>query len=160
LEKTMRRWIAVIACLVAAKAQAGAVEDLFRQWIDSARAKGKTILAAPLGGLTREITQPVIAPRDDGLALGEGQVAVFVAPGCRSCGATLERLRQRGWSVEVLDLGRSLTAREAFQATGAAGVPTVLMGRHMMGGYSDRMFDKLLKLDIQQKTDAQRGTGA
>jgi glutaredoxin len=156
----MRRWMLALTCLLAASAQAGTIEDLFRQWIDGARAKGKTILAVPLGSGVREITQPVITPREDSLALGEGQVAVFVAPGCRSCPATLERLKKRGWKIEVLDLGKSVTAREAFQATGAAGVPTVLMGRHMMGGYSDRMFDRLLKTDLQQKMNAQQGTGA
>lgn len=156
----MRRWIVAMSCLLAAQAQAGTVEDLFRQWIDGARAQGKTILAAPPGAAVREITQPVIAPRTDTLALGEGRIAVFVTPGCRSCPATLERLRKRGWKVEVLDLGQSLTAREAFQATGAQGVPTVLMGRHLMGGYSDKMFDRLVKADLQQKMEAQRGTGA
>lgn len=156
----MRRWIVAMSWAVAGLAQAGTIEDMFRNWIDGARAKGKTIAAAPLGGVTREITQPIITPRDDGLTLGESQIAVFVAPGCRSCGPTLERLKKRGWKVEVLDLGKSVTAREAFQASGAQGVPSVLMGRHMMGGYSDKMFDKLVKLDFQQKTDAQRGTGA
>lgn len=156
----MRRCILALTCLLAVPAQAGTIEDLFRQWIDGARAQGKTILAVPHGAAVREITQPVVAPRTDTLALGEGQVAVFVAPGCRSCPATLERLKKRGWKVEVLDLGKSQTAREAFQATGAQGVPTVLMGRHLMGGYSDKMFDRLVKADLQQKMEAQRGTGA
>ncbi|GAB4042077.1 MAG: hypothetical protein Fur0014_14020 [Rubrivivax sp.] len=156
----MRRLATAFACLLAFQARAGTIEDLFRQWIDGARAQGKTILAVPLGAGVREVAQPAVAPRTDSLALGEGQVAVFVAPGCRSCPAALERLRQRGWTVEVLDLGKSLTAREAFQATGAPGVPTVLMGRHLMGGYSDKMFDRLVKADLQRKMEAQRGTGA
>lgn len=156
----MRRLITASFCLLALQAQAGSIEDRFRQWIDGARAQGKTIQAAPAGASVREITQPAIARRTDSLALGEGQIAVFVAPGCRSCTTAVDRLRKRGWKVEVLDLGKSLTAREAFQATGAQGVPTVLLGRHLMGGYSDKAFDRLLKQDLQQTIEAQRGTGA
>lgn len=147
-------------CLAAATAaRAGAIEDLFRGLIDRHKAEGKTILARPLGLMAKEITQPEVMPRNDGLMLGERQIAVFVAPGCRTCVTATERLRKRGWKFEELNIGTSSTAREAFELAGAKGVPTVLLGRHMMAGYSDRMFDRLLKTDIQRTIQQQQGTG-
>ena len=85
---------------------------------------------------------------------------MFVQPGCRSCDAAAKRLAQRGWKVELLDLSRSATARDAFRLSGATGAPTVLFGKHMLSGYTDALFDRLLKLDFQQRALEQKGEGA
>jgi glutaredoxin len=147
-------------CLAAATAaRAGAIEDLFRGLIDRYKGEGKTILALPAGG-AKEITTPVLSARADGLKLGRDQIAMFVAPGCRSCSAAAERLKKRGFHVEILDLSKSATAREAFQLSGAPGVPTVIYGQKMLGGWSDRLFDRMLKDDFLQKDAEQRVTGA
>jgi glutaredoxin len=152
----------IAAVLVAATtlAQAGPIEDLFRGLIERQKTDKKWIATLPLSAMAHEITTPVIAPRADGLDLGRDRYAIFVAPRCRTCTMAVERLKQRGFNVEVLDLASSVTAREAFELTGAKGVPTVLAGKSMMGGYSDKVFNRLLKQDIQQKIDEQRGTGA
>ena len=151
--------IAAVLIATAGAAQAGAVEDLFRSLIDKVKASGRTIAALPAGGTT-EITRPVLAERADGLKLGRDQIAVFVTPGCRTCTAAVDRLKKRGFDVEVLDLSTSATARDAFQLSGAKGVPTVVYGSRMLGGWSDKLFDRLLKDDVQQKIEEQRGTGA
>lgn len=156
---SLRLPLALVLCLAAAAAQAGAIEDLFRGLIDRYKADGKTILAPPAGG-TREITKPVLSTRADGLQLGRDQIAMFVRPGCRTCTVAVERLKKRGFDVEILDLSKSATAREAFQLSGAKGVPTVIYGQRMLGGWSDKLFDRMLKDDIQQKIQEQRGTGA
>lgn len=150
---------AIVLCLAAGAAQAGVIEDLFRGLIDRYKADGKTILAPPAGGM-REITQPVLADRADGLQLGRDQIAMFVRPGCRTCTVAAERLKKRGYHVEILDLSQSATAREAFQLSGAKGVPTVIYGKRMLGGWSDKLFDRMLKDDFLEKTEEQRGTGA
>lgn len=137
-------------------AQAGAIEDLFRGWIDRVKQDKKWTASLPLSAMAHEISKPAILPRADGLPLGRDQYAIFVAPRCRSCTAAVERLRQRGFNVEVLDLATSQTAREAFELTGAKGVPTVLAGKQMMGGYTDKLFDQLLRGDIQDKINSQR----
>ncbi len=155
----MRLLIAALLSLAAAAAQAGSVEDLFRGLIDKHKASGKTIAALPAGS-TKEITKPALADRADGLKLGRDQIAMFVTPGCRTCTAAADRLRKRGFEVEILDITRSATARDAFQLSGARGVPTVIYGGRMLGGWSDKLFDRMLKDDIQQKIQEQRGTGA
>jgi glutaredoxin len=143
----------------ATAARAGTIEDLFRGLIDRYKAEGKTILALPAHGV-QEITTPVLAARADKLELGRDQIAMFVAPRCRTCSEAAERLKKRGFAVEILDISKGATAREAFQLSGAPGVPTVIYGQKMLGGWSDRLFDRMLKDDIQQKAEEQRGTGA
>lgn len=146
--------------LVAATATAGGIEDLFRRLIDQRKQAQSWVPAGALPQMAHEITTPEIRDRTDGLDLARDQVAIFVAPRCRTCDVALERLRKRGFKVEVLDLARSPTAREAFELSGARGVPTVLAGKRMLGGYSDKLFDRLIKRDFIDKTEAQRGTGA
>lgn len=155
-----RTVIAAMLCAASTLAAAGPIEDLFRGLIDRHKNERKWVATLPISSMANEITTPVIAPRADGLELGRDQYAIFVAPRCRTCTMALDRLKQRGFKVEVLDLATSATAREAFELTGAKGVPTVLAGKQMMGGYSDKLFTRLLKQDIQQKVDEQRGTGA
>jgi glutaredoxin len=158
---TARR--ALIAALLLAAtglAQAGSIEDLFRGWIDRAKQDRKWAASMPLSAMAHEIARPSIGPRADGLALGRDQYAIFVAPRCRSCTAAVERLRQRGYNVEVLDLATSQTAREAFELSGAKGVPTVLAGKQMMGGYTDKLFDRLVRGDIQDKINNAPRDGA
>jgi glutaredoxin len=147
-------------CLAATGAGAGVVEDLFRGLIDKYKAEGKTILSVVPAGGAREITTPVLAERADGLNLGRDQIAMFVTPGCRTCTKAAERLKKRGFAVEILDLSRSTTAREAFQLSGAKGVPTVIYGQKMLGGWSDKLFDRMLKDEVQKKIEEQKGTGA
>jgi glutaredoxin len=141
-------------------AQAGVVEDLFRKLIDQRKAAGQTLQDRLPSNRVPQITQPMILPREDGLKLGREQIAMFTTPGCRACDAAAKRLAQRGFKVELLDLSRSATAREAFQLTGAKGAPTVLFGGHMLSGYSDALFDRLLKLDFLDREREQQGTGA
>lgn len=141
-------------------AQAGVVEDLFRKLIDQRKAAGQTLedrLSLPR---VPQISKPMILPRADTLKLGRDQIAMFTMPGCRACDAAAQRLKQRGFKVELLDLSRSATVREAYQLSGAQGAPTVLFGRHMLSGYSDALFDRLLKLDFLDREREQQGTGA
>lgn len=158
----MPRRTLVILCLVLSggTVQAGTVEDLFRKLIDQRKAAGQTLPDRLPSSRVPQITKPMILPREDGLQLGREQIAMFTMPGCRACDAAAKRLEQRGFKVELLDLSRSATAREAYQLTGAKGAPTVLFGRHMLSGYSDALFDRLLKLEFMELGREQQGTGA
>ena len=97
-------------------ASAGPVEDLFRRLIEQRQATGQVLPGLSLANRVPEVTKPMILPRNDGLELGREQIAMFVQPGCRSCDAAAKRLAARGWKVELLDLGRSATARDATRA--------------------------------------------
>jgi glutaredoxin len=143
-----------------ATAQAGVIEDLFRKLIDQRKTAQGWVPQGALPQMAHELTKPEIAERRDGLSLGREQYAVFVAPRCKTCDAAVARLKQRGFNVEVLDLAASQTAREAFELSGAKGVPTVLVGKRMLGGWSDGLFDRLLKSDYQDRIQQQQGTGA
>ena len=73
--------------------------------------------------------------------------------------SVIDQCKKRGFEVEVLDITTNAVARDAFNLSGAKGVPTILAGKQMLGGWSDKHFDRLLKDDIQQKIQEQRGTG-
>lgn len=157
---TKRLLMSVLLAAAAGTAQAGAIEDLFKGLIEKYKDQGKTLLERPFGLISNEITKPEILPRQDTLELGKGQYAMFTAPGCRTCRTAAERLRQRGFKVEELDIYASKTAREAFELTGAKGVPTVLAGKRMLSGYSDKLFNQLITSDIQDTIRQQQGSGA
>ena len=141
-------------------AQAGGVEDSFRGFIDRMKANGQRISALPLGAAQREITTVSVAKRVDTLPLGREQYVIFVAPGCRSCAGAVKWLQGSGLNVEVLDLSRSVTAREAFALTGAKGVPSVLVGARLMQGWNQRRFEQSIAEDFNDKGQAQQGQGA
>jgi glutaredoxin len=155
-----RLFAAAVLCSLAGMAQASAIEDLFRGLIDRLKSEKKFIATLPIGPMVNEITKPELLPRKDELNLGKDQIAIFVAPRCKTCDEAVARLKKRGFQVEVLDLAKSTTAKEAFELTGAKGVPTVITGKRMLSGYNDKLFDQLLRADIMQKVDEQRGTGA
>ncbi len=157
------RWrplLLLTLALAAAPASAGVIEDLFRGLIEERKRVQNWLPQGVLPLMAHELTRPEITERRDGLELGRDQYAIFVAPRCRTCDTAVARLKQRGFKVEVLDLATSQTAREAFELSGAKGVPTVLAGKRMLGGWSDKHFDRLLKSDIQDKIQQQQGTGA
>lgn len=156
----LRTLAPILVGLAVTAAQAGGIEDLFRRLIDQRKQAQNWVPAGPLSQMAHELRTPEIADRKDGLVLGRDQYAIFVAPRCRTCDAAIERLRQRGFRLEVLDLASSPTAREAFELSGAKGVPTILAGKRMLGGYSDQHFDRLLKDDILDKSRAMQGQGA
>jgi|JRYF01.1.fsa_nt_gb glutaredoxin len=157
------RWrplLLITLALAAGAAQAGVIEDLFRGLIEERKRVQNWLPQGVLPQMAHELSKPEISERKDGLELGREQYAIFVAPRCRTCDVAVARLKQRGFQVEVLDLATSKTAREAFELSGAKGVPTVLAGKRMLGGWSDKHFDRLLKSDIQDKIQQQQGTGA
>jgi glutaredoxin len=158
-----RLFLPLLFCLgvsAMSPASAGVIEDLFRKLIDQRKSTQSWIPSGLLPQMAHELTKPEIADRQDDLVLGREQYAIFVAPRCRTCDAAVARLKQRGFHVEVLDLSKGETVREAFELTGAKGVPTILAGKRMLGGWSDKHFDRLIKSDFQDKANAQQGTGA
>jgi glutaredoxin len=141
-------------------ASAGVIEDMFRKLIDQRKSSQSWIPQGLRPQSTRELFAPEISDRADGMQIGRDQYAIFVAPRCRTCLEAIARLRERGFHVEIFDVSRSEIAREAFEISGARGVPTILAGKRMLGGWSDKHFDRLIKSDFQDKANAQQGTGA
>jgi hypothetical protein len=91
-----------------------------------------------------EVRQPELVRRTDSLPLGRREYVLFVADGCRSCEAWVQRAREaagRGeGDVTVMNISRDPTARESFALVGAPGVPTMLIGRYRLSGYSDALY--------------------
>lgn len=156
-----RKLIATVAALVAALAapvQAGEIEDAFRGFIDRLRGQGRTILESAQGRGWQEARTPVLEPRVDELPLGHGQHVLFVAPGCRSCDEAQKYFSQRRWKVEVLDLSRSGTAREAYALAQGHGLPLVLIGKHRLTGWNLRLLKEAVVRDTMDKVPS--GSGA
>ena len=156
----VRKLIATVAALAAAVAtpvRAGEIEDAFRAFIDRLRGQGKTILEAAQGRGWPEARSAVLERRVDELPLGHGQNALFVAPGCRSCDEAQQYFRQRRWKVEVLDLSRSRTAREAYALAQGHGLPLVLIGNQRLTGWNLRLLKEAVVRDTMDKVPREGG---
>lgn len=158
----MRRPLLLLALMTAAAlpAQAGRIEDAFRGFLERLRG------GAPVADVLRErwaqpeVRVPELASRVETLPLGQHDYAVFVAPGCRGCEQALAYLRERKLAFEVLDVTRSATAREAYQLTGAQGLPVVLVGKQRITGWSERLFKEALRNQAQDALLQAQGDGA
>lgn len=161
----MRRSIVVLACaaalgVLAAPASAGPVENAFRDFIERLRQQGTTVTEALIGDRWVPVRTPVLERRVDELPLGRGMYAVFVAPGCRECKEALQHLSRHGRKVEVLDLGQSPTAREAYKLAEGHGLPLILVGNHRLTGWNKRLFDDAVRHELNDATAGQQGSGA
>jgi hypothetical protein len=153
-------FIAATLALTTLIAQAGPLEDGFRRYIDRFKSSGN--FPAALGDpRVPEVTQPQLTKRVDSLPLGTGRYVVFVTAGCHSCAAAAARIKAHtGGTAEVLDLGTSATAREAFALIKAKGVPAILMERHLLTGYTPQAFDHALADIATQEGQSMQGQGS
>jgi hypothetical protein len=158
--KTRLALFALALSALAASTSAMSLEDLFRGSIDKHKASGKTVREVPLSGIGPEITKASLSQRSDALPAGREVYVVFTRAGCKSCDTAVERIRKQGYKPELLDVGKSATAREAYGLVGAQGLPTVLVGRYRLNGYSDKLFVRALTDAINDKTADQKGSGA
>ena len=151
---------ALLACALALPAQAGRIEDGFRGFIDQLKQRGATITELRHGLGYVDVVTPVLERRVDELPLGRGQYAVIVAPGCRACTSAVGYLKAKGLNYEVLDVGSSQTAREAYALAQGHGYPLVLVGTQRVTGWSERLFKDAVRRDIQETIRQQQGQGA
>ena len=135
-------------------AQAGGLEDAWRRFFEQ-HPRAATIVRPPA---MAEVTQPTVALRTDNLPLGKNEYAVFVAPGCRVCTEAVAGLRATGANVAVLDVTRSDTARQAWLATGARGLPVSIVGRHLITGWSRAAFDRAIIGNMHEEMREQQGS--
>lgn len=149
----------LITAILATPVGAATLEERFKAYLDGLKAKGQAI--APLLGSTDEVRQPTLTLRTDNLPMGADQSVVFVSNGCGSCTQVTATLKRRLGSVEVLNISTSQTAREAYAATGAKGVPAILIGKRLITGYSDALLERAVIDDMQDKSSTtQTGGGA
>jgi hypothetical protein len=144
--------------ILAPSAMGQSLEERFKAFLDGLRAKGQAV--APGSVVAREVTQPTITMRTDSLPMGALQSVVFVANGCSSCNGIAEKLQRHLGTVEVMNISTSQTAREAFAATGAKGVPAILIGKRLVTGYSPAVVERAMIDDINEKAGSQSGQGA
>jgi len=152
MSPTLARTALALLASLPLLAQAGPIEDAWRQFLDRQRGAASRLL----GGVP-EATAPQVRKRTDALPLGQNQTAVFVAPGCRSCDEAVAALKGSTAQLEVFDITRSQTAREAFTATGAAGVPATLVGRYLLTGWSRKAFEEAVIADMHDAAREQSG---
>jgi glutaredoxin len=139
----------LLTAALATPVGAATLEERFKAYLDGLKAKGQAM--APLLGSANEVRQPTLAMRTDSLPMGADQSVVFVSNGCGSCNQVAATLKRRLGSVEVLNISTSQTAREAFAATGAKGVPAILIGKRLITGYSDALLERAVIDDMQDK---------
>ena len=154
----MTAWRSTLALLgllaLPALAQAGGLEDAWRRFLDQ---NPRLAPALPSGSMPAEVAQPSVIKRTDTLPLGKNEYAVFVAPGCRRCSEAVAGLRATGAKVEVLDVTRSPIARDAWRLTGARGLPTSLVGRYVITGWSRSAFEQAMVANVQDETREAQG---
>lgn len=144
-----RHWtLALLLGSVAGVARAESLEQRFRSFLDRLRSQGRELIESRMGGLN-EARTPTITRRNDTLPLGQGELAIFVAPGCRSCNDAMARLRQLKLQFDVLDLSKSATARQSHALLGSPGLPVILMPTQMLVGYTAAKLNEALALDQQ-----------
>jgi glutaredoxin len=140
----------LITAVLATPVGAATLEERLKAYLDGLKAKGQAV--APLLGSASEVRQPTLTMRTDNLPMGADLSVVFVSNGCGSCTQVAATLKRRLGSVEVLNISTSQTAREAYAATGAKGVPAILIGKRLITGYSDALLDRAVVDDIQDKS--------
>jgi Glutaredoxin len=143
-----RHWtLALLLGGLVGSARAESLEQRFRGFLDRLRGQGRQLIETRIGA--NEVRTPTITRRTDTLPLGQGELAIFVSPGCRSCTELTTRLRQLKVQFEVLDLASSATARQSHALLGAPGVPVILMPTQMLVGYTPAKLTEAMALDQQ-----------
>jgi glutaredoxin len=146
---TRRQWtLALLMGSVAGAARAESIEQRFRGFLDRLRGQGRQLIESRMGGLT-EVRTPTITRRTDNLPVGQGEFAIFVSPGCRSCNDAMAQLRKLKIQFATLDLGSSATARQSHALLGVTGVPVILMPTQMLVGYTAAKLNEAMALDQQ-----------
>ncbi len=133
---------ATLAALVALPllAQASSLEERWRAFLDK---NPKFASALSTSGIP-DAAKPVVRQRTDMLPLSTNEYVVFVAPGCRQCSAAVKGVKGSGADVKVMDISRSRTAREAFEATGAKHLPASLIGNQLIVGWSRQAYERAM----------------
>lgn len=147
------RGVAAAVLALPGLVQAGGLEDAWRRFFE----QNPRAAAALRPGAMAEVAQPTVARRTDALPLGKNEYAVFVSPGCRRCTEAVAGLRASGANVSVLDVTTSTTAREAWHATGARGLPASLVGRYLITGWSRSAFEQAMVANVQDDTREAQG---
>lgn len=160
LTRTRRSLLALglIACAGLSQGQGLGLEERFREYIERLRAMG-TRLPDRLLGSPFEVQRPSLTPRVDKLPLGQNEVVVFTAPGCRRCEHALQELRRQGTDVKVMDITRSPVARDSYHVTGAKGVPAILVGSQLLTGWDRKLYQQATVNSVQDKLKQQAQEG-
>ncbi len=149
-----------LGSLLSWPAHAGRIEDGFRAFIDRLRSAGQQVEEFRHRLSFQEVRVPELAPRVETLPLGRQSYAVFVTPGCRACNDAVRFLRSKGLDHDVLDVSRSVTAREAYTLTRANGFPVVLVGTQRLTGWNERLFKDAVRNDAQSTLINMQGQGS
>lgn len=123
-------------------AQAGPIEDGFRQFIDGLKRAGQRIAHVMPGYV---VANPYVMNRTDALPLARNSVVVFVGPNCPFClDAVTDARKYAGVGVEVLDVSSSSVARDAFALTRAPALPATMAGSQILIGRDETLLRNLL----------------
>lgn len=72
-------------------------------------------------------------------------VKLYTAPGCQPCDSARELLNKRGVPFsEVSISGEPDKLEELQKTTGISGVPALVVGRHVQGGFEDAIYHRML----------------
>ncbi len=75
---------------------------------------------------------------------GSKQVIMYTTSHCPACKAAKQYMAQKGIRYQEIDVEASREANEAFQKTGARGVPLIMVGDKKMEGFNSQELDRML----------------
>ena len=77
--------------------------------------------------------------------LGEGELTVYTAPGCRYCAQARRWLRERELPFSECDVQRTPACADELAAHGGRGVPHFVLQGREMSGFSPTGLERLVQ---------------
>jgi glutaredoxin len=107
----------------------------------------KVFIAALLLALTGAVMLPALVPAADDapVAVAAPRVEIFTTPSCPFCKALRAYLDARGIAYIEHNVNATQETRAAFYASGAQGVPVVMIGERVIEGFNPVAIESALK---------------
>ena len=110
----------------------------------------KVFIAALLLALTGAVMLPALVPAADDVpvaaaAAATPRVEIFTTPSCPYCKALRAYLDARGIAYIEHNVNATQETRAAFYASGAQGVPVVMIGERVIEGFNPVAIESALK---------------
>lgn len=158
----------VVAVVVAALAVSPAFAGKLYKWVDEAGNISYQDRPPPEGQgrvEEREVRVPGTAASGDPAtdeAAAKSPVTLYVVPGCKSCDAARQHLKQRGTPFTEIDVSpdKVEAQQEMQKKVGDLAVPTITVGGKVMKGYLESLLDGELDTAGYPKPQPAEGQGA
>ena len=113
-----------------------------------AASRRPVLIGALLIALTGAVMLPALVPAADeapAAVAGEPRVEIFTTPSCPFCKALRVYLEARGIAYIEHNVNATQETRAAFYASGAQGVPVVMIGERVIEGFNPVAIESALE---------------